>query len=233
MEWRRWRSSLGLRRLPAGRVARPDDRRLALLRTGIGLRKAAAAGAAIEELQPAVVLHIGFVGALRSGLGAGDLLLVTGTAPGCQAPGAPLPQPSPVDPALLDALLPPLARLPDRLSQGALLTVDRFVHRAEDKLALGREGPYLACEMEAAAVREAAERAGAAWAGLRAISDSSDHDLPPAMKGPGGTFSPGPALRWAVRPGAHRDLLRLLSGGRRAWLALERALPAAVEALLA
>lgn len=233
LEWRRWRRSLGPGRSPAGRIVRPDDRRLALLRTGIGLRNAAASGPAIEQLRPAIVLHVGFVGALRAGLGAGDLLLVTGTSEGSRGPDSlALPAPTPVEPDLLDLLLPPVARLPDRLAQGPVLTVDRFVHRADHKRSLGRAGPYLACEMEASALREAADRAGAVYAGLRAVSDSSDHDMPPALRDEAGRFAPRRGLAWALRPGSHRDLLRLFSGGRRAWAALDRALPVVVEALL-
>lgn len=233
MEWRAWRRGLGLGRLPAGRAVRGEGRpSLALLRTGIGLARATAAAAAIEDLRPSRVLHVGFVGALRSGLGAGDLLLETGTSPGHCAPGtSALPDPLPVDEALLDALRQPLARLPDRLAQGPLLTVDRFVHRAEDKTALGVAGSYLACEMEACTVREAAERAGAVYAGVRAISDSCDHDMPPPLRDPSGRPAPGRALAWGLRPRAGLDLLRMLSGGRRAWTALGRALPVAVEAL--
>ena len=234
MEWRGWRKGLGVCRLPVGQPARVQGRpHLALLRTGIGLEAAAASTAAIEELRPAVVLHVGFAGALRPGLGAGDLLLVSATSPEVCDPGtAPLPAPTPADAGLFDALLPPLARLPGRFAQGPLLTVDRFVHRADDKVGLGKAGPYLACEMEARAVRAAADRAGAAYAGLRAISDSSDHDLPPPIRGAGGRLDLGRALGWSLRPAARRDLVRLLSGGRRGWQTLGRALPVAVDVLL-
>ena len=221
-------------RLKPGEAARVEGTRsMMLLRTGIGLDRAVAAGAVIERLQPAIVLHVGFVGALRAGLGAGDLLLVTGTSPGHHEPdAAALPEPTPVQPGILEALRPPLARLPNRLAQGPLLTVDRFVHRAADKAALAAIGPYLACEMEASAVREAAGRAGARYAGVRAVSDSSDHDLPPPLRGGSQRIELARAVRWGLRPGRHRDLLRLVSGARRAGRTLDQAIPAAVQALL-
>ena len=206
---------------------------LALMRSGIGLERAREAGTAIERLRPSIVLHIGFVGALRAGLGAGDLLLVSGTSPDHHTPrSTTVPAPDPTEPELVEALRPALARLPDRLAQGAILTVDRFVHRAERKVELGAAGRYLACEMEASALRAAADRAGALYAAVRAVSDSSDHDMPPPLRGDGGRLELGRAVRWGLRPGAHRDLLRLLSGGRRAAQTLDRAVPVAVEALL-
>jgi hypothetical protein len=143
--------------------------------------------------------------------------------------------PIPLESAPVAALRSALARLPQRLAQGPLLTVDRFVDRAREKSRLGRSGLYLCCDMEAALIHAAAVDCGAVYAGVRVISDPADEDVVPAVRD--GQGRPGfaalrRALAWGSRPlSASADVLRMLRGGRRARAALARAAPVALSAL--
>ncbi len=194
-----------------------------LLCTGPGAKAAEASGPAIERARPDRVLHVGLAGGLRSGLGMGDLVVVTATSMGVLDVGAggALPDPRPCGGVI--ELRTALARLPDRMAQGAILSVDRFVPDAATKEALGRAGPYLACEMEASLLAAAAQAVGAEYLGLRAISDPCDTDVLPPLRSRGG-----------LRAAADRSNLalagwRTVKGYRRAAGALDRALPVALR----
>ena len=211
--------------VPRGRVV--DRAGYSILRTGPGLARARAAAQQIAALRPAIVLHVGMAGGLRSGLAMGDLVVVTATSQDVLAvrEGGALP---PTQPAHgVEALGTSLARLPQRMARGAILTVDRFVPDAATKEALGRAGPYLACEMEAALLATAAVACGARYVGLRAISDPCDVDVLPSMRSPRAIFG------FAGRPNAVVTGWRSIKGFRRASVALELALPVALAAVQA
>lgn len=231
-ELRAVRLAAGASRLAAeGSVHIAGD--LALLRTGVGSARAERAAAAVTELRPDAILHLGMAGGLRAGLSGGDVMIVTGVSRGVLELGGQtdLPEVAPVDPRGVAALRTALAELPDRLAQGQLLTVDRFVFRSDDKTAIGRARTYLACEMEAWPLFAAAERLGVPYFGVRAISDPHDEQSPPMLRGDGASVALRRAASWASRPQAPLEAWRAVRGMRRASAALERAGPRAVEVL--
>jgi nucleoside phosphorylase len=222
---------ISLRRLGRGGAieAKPG---LALLRTGVGWQPASEAAAQICSLRPDMLLHVGYAGALRPGLNAGDLVLVTGVSreirrldEAADASTADVLEP---DPELTARLRGSLSELPMHLAEGQLLTVSSFVDRSEDKLRLAGEGTYLACDMEASLILAAAREIGARYVGLRVISDSSHHEMPPSLRSRG----LGKVLSWATKPGdAALDTWHMLRGWNRASTGLEQVLPLAIEAL--
>ncbi|GEM_PF-1581613 len=231
-EWAAVRSELGVTSAPpVGRIV-PGRGDLGLLRVGVGLDATRRSCAEIREARPAIVVHIGFAGGLRTGVTAGGVLLVTAVSADVFAVdgGGDAPAAEPLDAGLVDRLRAALAVLPDRLAQGPLLTVDRFVDRAAQKGALGRSTPYIACEMEACVVKAACDEAGARYLGVRAISDAEHESVPPlSLKGAlrsGGLARFG---RWAARPAAALEAYNFVQGGRRAKRALARAIPPSLE----
>jgi nucleoside phosphorylase len=206
--------------------------RLAHIVLGVGPRAASHGARAIARLRPRIVLLLGFSGGLRPGVTAGTVVLGTGVSETVASPLAPLPPVRELPHA--ERLRSPLARLPLRFAQGALLTVPSFIDRAEDKLQLGRHGPYLACDMESAVVAAACRAIGVPLFVVRAVSDGADEDVPPApLSGEGGRLrSLRRAVAWGLQPGAPRDLWRLVRGGRRASRGLALVAPVVVEDLL-
>jgi nucleoside phosphorylase len=234
-EWLCCASAMGITLRRAGREgpasAAPG---LALLRTGVGPEPARRASDHIRSLRPEVLLHVGYAGALQGGLQPGQLVLVTGVSSDVldpeAAPAAESPPATASDPGLCDQLRSCLVPLGVDLAEGQLLTVGRFIDRSEDKARLAACGGYLACDMEAAVVMAAAREVGAAYVGLRAISDSRDHEMPPGLRSRGLSA----ALAWAMRPDhAARDTWHMLRGWKRAYTALQGALPIVLERLQA
>jgi nucleoside phosphorylase len=230
-EWSAVRAELGVSSVPpVGQVveARGD---LGLLRLGVGLEAARASSAALIEAGPRVVVHVGFAGGLRTGVTAGGVLLVTAVSSGPFVVGSSdsAPAQEPLDAELIDRLRTMLARTPERLAQGALLTVDRFVDRADEKGALGRSTSYLACEMEACVVKAACDGVGARYIGVRSISDAEHESVPPlTLRGAVRHRALGRFGRWAVRPQAALEAWNFVQGGRRARNALGRVIPQVV-----
>jgi adenosylhomocysteine nucleosidase len=68
------------------------------------------------------------------------------------------------------------------LHVGRLLTVDRVLHKSEQKRALGREYDALACDMETRASAEACSRAQVRFLSVRVISDGIDDRWPPEIQ---------------------------------------------------
>lgn len=192
---------------------------------GTGARGVARAERALDELHPSAVLHVGFAGGLRAGLAEGDLMLVTEVF----ASGAAQP---PLPCALVPALRERLARLRHRLGQGALVTVDHFVHSAAEKAALAERHHVPACDMEAAGIASACAARGIPYAGVRAISDGADRDLLPGLRA-AGRLRPRPLATALLKPTAPLKAARMLRGARRAEQALALAGPGALDVVLA
>ncbi|MEE2830385.1 MAG: hypothetical protein VX498_14445 [Myxococcota bacterium] len=212
----------------------PDtDDPIAVLCTGVGLESTRRALQLLEESHPRLVRHVGFAGGLRAGINAGDVLVVTAVSDQVHDPdsGKPPPPPRALPTHLVTPLRSSLAELPDRMAQGALLTVSRFIDSAQQKRQLGLDSGYLACEMEAALVREAAEALGATYAGIRGISDSEDRDVPPKPPGLTGPDRLQRSLHYLRKPGSVLGAARMIRGSRRAAEALGRAIPRALDVL--
>ncbi len=64
-----------------------------------------------------------------------------------------------------------------RFHFGNMLTVDKVISQASTKKKIGEQTPFLAVEMESAAVAEVAGRKGVEFAAIRSISDDIEDDL--------------------------------------------------------
>lgn len=204
---------------------------VSLLCTGSGNAALADALGQLGTITPTIVLHVGLAGGLRSGLGAGDVLMVTAVSEGTfESSVGPLPPARALPDHLLNPLRSSLSELPDRMAQGAVLTVEHFAAGPRGKRALGMESPYLAYVADASAVREACEELGIQYVGLRAVTQSEDRLIP---AGPDPSL--GGRLRFGLRlvgsPGSVLGAVRGLMGTRRATAALSRAIPAALSAI--
>jgi adenosylhomocysteine nucleosidase len=143
-----------------------DDRRIVLVQSGPGRRRAAAATEALlEDHRPAVVVAAGFAGGLDPGLRRGDIVVGDDVVDegGRQYP---------IDLPPLPAAAAAAARV------GRLLTVDRIIHTSAEKRALGRRYAALAADMETMAVAEVCRRRQTLFLAVRVISDAADEDLP-------------------------------------------------------
>ncbi len=144
---------------------RLDDRRVVIVRSGPGRRRAAAATEALlDEHRPAVVVSAGFAGGLDPRLRRGDIVLaeriLDETGRQC-----------PIDLAALPLVAASGAHV------GCLLTVDRIICSAEEKRALGERHTALAADMETMAVAEVCRRRQTPFLAVRVISDAADDDL--------------------------------------------------------
>jgi adenosylhomocysteine nucleosidase len=214
---------------PAGRRRRVADapcraelhgevgRAVLTLETGVG---PAAAEAALDWLlgcsspRPSVVLSAGFSGALRPGLGGGDLLLAEAVcdADGCEWPTTWAAGPLPLRP-------------------GRLLTTRALVGDPVEKRRLGERYRADAVDMEAAVIARRCDGAGVPFGCVRVISDDVDTALSPALLDVlrGGRVGPGRLLAAVLRrPRLVGELWRLGAHTRRA----ARALGAALNELL-
>jgi hypothetical protein len=160
--------------------------------------------------KPTRVLLAGFSGALRPGLGVGDLLWADAV---CDADGGEQPTTWPAG--------------PPSLPRGRLLTVRSLVGDPSEKRRLGERHRADAVDMEAAAVARCCARAGVPFGCLRVISDNVDTALSPALLDVlrGGRVGPlrlmGAVLR---RPRLVGELWRLGADTRRAARVLGKAL---------
>jgi nucleoside phosphorylase len=104
---------------------------------------------------------------------------------------------------------------------GRIVTAEGIVSTAQQKADLFRETGGLAVDMEGVIVRDAAERAGASFVHVRAISDAADEAIDPALLGlvdeMGKTKRSSVASLLIRRPGKLMELMRL---GSRSGLAL-------------
>jgi len=198
-----------------------------------GSREAALAGALkqLSTIAPSIVLHVGLAGGLRSGLGAGDVLMVTAVSEGTlESPAGPLPPARALPDYLLNPLRTSLSELPDRMAQGAVLSAHHFGDDPGGKRKFGMLSPYLAYAPDASEVREACEELGILYVGVRAVAQSEDRPVPEV---PNPTFSGRVryGLQLARNPGSALEAMRGLRGARRATEALSRAIPAALAAI--
>lgn len=116
------------------------------------------------------LVSIGFCGGLKPALHAGDIFVATEVAG--------------VGPALAPASQKPF-------KTGKLLSIDRVVSTAAEKVELGRGGAD-AVEMEAAAVAMRAQERKIPFYAVRVVTDTCDETFPlefNRMRGPDGRFS--------------------------------------------
>jgi len=155
----------------AGFVAREGGlagRRLVVIESGVGAKAAAkSTDALIFGHRPRWVISAGFAGGLDPRLAQGDMLLADRVV---DLSGRSLD---------IDLKLDRAAVQSQRgVHVGSLLTVDRIIHDASEKRALGQRFGALAVDMETAAVAEVCRREKVRFMAVRVISDAVDHSLP-------------------------------------------------------
>ncbi len=156
----------------------------ALRQSGPGPERAEAAARALLEAGCGALVSAGICGGLRSGIGAGTLILAHRV---CDCTGHGWA----ADRAWRAALAERLgARI--NLSSGTLLGSDRVLPTPDDKAQAARACDAMAVDMESHAVARVADEAGVPLLVLRAVSD------------PAGTHIPGVALRGVDRAGNRR-----------------------------
>lgn len=145
-----------------------DGRRLVIIESGVGAEAAARCSEAlIAGHRPKWLISAGFAGALDASLKPGHILMANEVV---DLSGRRLQIDLHVEAAQV-------ASSPG-LHLGRLLTVDRVVHRAADKLALGQQHGALAVDMETFAVAEVCRQEKVRFLSIRVISDAVDRELP-------------------------------------------------------
>ncbi|GAB4176574.1 MAG: hypothetical protein Fur0032_16590 [Terrimicrobiaceae bacterium] len=101
---------------------------------------------------PSRVILAGLAGGLSPGVCVGDVFLVSGGS----------------------------ARLSGSLPEASMVTVDHVVATAREKRKLREQSRAVLCDMETSHLEAVCREAGIPWAGVRAVSDPADTDLPVA-----------------------------------------------------
>lgn len=204
-------------------------RELCVIEGGMGSAAASrATQLLIKDLKPAIILSLGYCGAVRPGPQTGDLVLCSRlfsadttklqevTSPGSEQVAA--------------RLAAELQRYGLKAWQGSFITSRGIVTKAALAASLDVSLPYPVLEMESAAVALAAAAANIPFLGLRAVSDDATEELQFSLDeicDKNGQVSVGRVL-WllARRPLLVGQFLRLAAGsakaGKNLGLALER-----------
>ena len=216
---RRW--GLGF---PAWEFALGRERGLVVL-TGMGGDGALqAARRVLREERPAILVSVGFGGALTPELTPG--VLVLGASFWEYEAGRALltPAPTPLPPRELPELLARLKEAGLAAWPGSLVTTPAIIKKerlGEDWRGLAR--PVL--DQESAVVARLAQAEGLAFLGLRAITDAWGEEIPEFIVRAGGNVGVRAALSWlAADPGRIRPLLHWWRRSRLAADRLARAL---------
>lgn len=165
------------------------------------------------------VLVMGLCGSLDSRYGVGDVVLyeecvhlTSGAEPNVQL----------CDRAFTHSLYARLnEKLPEKVRLVNGLTIDRFIHAAQEKRFLGQTYETAAVDMEGSAVLQRLNQDGVAVAMLRVISDDCHHDMPDLTTGIG---AEGVLLPFPLAIGLMRQpiaAVRLIQGSLRGLKALQ------------
>ncbi len=155
---------------------------LVLVQGGVGRKNAVkAANCLIESIKVDLLISAGVAGGIRHGLNVGDLVVAesVGHSNQCDFDGEELQLESDY---VCNKEVFQLARqvskgMKMKFHFGSLLTVDKVISCASTKKRIGEQNPFLAVEMESAAVAEVAYGKGVKFAAIRSISDDIDDDL--------------------------------------------------------
>jgi adenosylhomocysteine nucleosidase len=162
----------------SGVKGRLGEIELAMLTTGIGIRRARAAAEFAFTHLPKIDLAIatGVAGALSNELKVGDIVvandLLTRARDGDAAQHVhqvPSSSVAAIEKALTSAGIP--------CSIGGILTVSRALSKRADKVAAGNGSGAIAVDMESAAIASEARQRGIRFACARAILDTVEHEL--------------------------------------------------------
>ena len=200
--------------------------------TGIGFARSQVAARRAFDLFPAaeIVLGTGVVGALSSGLGAGDLIMADRILTTHATDGAGAARlVAIIDDATLSELGRYLRAAGISYSRGALLTSHRVLGNSADKRAAGDLTGAIAVDMETAALASEAHVRGLRFAVVRAVMDSVDDMVVGAeMADEEGNVRPAAAAKFLIQnPGIAVRIPRMMQSLSRA----TRSLAAALEAI--
>ncbi len=176
-----------------------EGRVVAVIHSGMGCDRARkAAEHLIFGHRPYWIIQPGFGGALDPSLKSADVILPTEVV---NMAGQLVEVP--IRPELL----------PEGISTGRLLTVDKILRKSSEKAEWRDKSSSIVVDMESYAVAELCQSLNLRWVGLRVVTDTATDELPPeilTITGPTGAFRLGATLGalWA-RPAAIKDLLKL------------------------
>ncbi len=159
---------------PVGGPPSDIDRGLSLLVAGVGRGGDGPVRRWLSELRPALVVNVGFAGALEPSLAAGGLHVVNRWVD----PAPPHQQSAQGSRPLAEALIAELARRSIAATSATAVTVEAPFHDAAAGVELAAASGAVLVEMEGARWASAAEEVGAAFVALRVVSDHADLRLP-------------------------------------------------------
>ena len=141
-------------------------KRLAVIESGAGRRRAAkAAEAMIEAYRPRWIISAGFAGGLVASVKRHDIVMADSVS---NTAGQRLGIDLKID----------RNTLPDGVHVGRVLSVDKVARLPAEKESLGRSHQALAVDLESFAVAEVCRRCGVPMLGIRIITDAMDERLP-------------------------------------------------------
>jgi adenosylhomocysteine nucleosidase len=198
-----------------------DGTHICIVEGGTGLQRARqATNALIDAFQPTWILSVGFSGALREGIGIGDIVIANGVT----------------DHTGRQRLAIDVGMQPDRgLHVGHLCTTDHIVRLISEKRELAAATGAIAVDMESFGVAQVCQERRTRFMAVRSISDDLKADLPPevlAILGPKGTVRAGALFGSLLsRPNFMKDLWRMREQAQRAADQLGKVLPDIVRQL--
>jgi adenosylhomocysteine nucleosidase len=155
---------------------RAAGREVCLVRSGMGMAKAAAATAAlIEAVRPSMIISAGVGGAVLPGLAVGDVIVAGGLF---TLAGGSLSRLTSLDSAPLLAKLNASLRAPGfAIAAGAIITTGGILHKQEAAKIIPCDLANPVLDMETASVAETAARSRTPLIALRAVSDPADEEF--------------------------------------------------------
>lgn len=155
---------------------------LVLVQGGVGRKNAVkAANCLLESIKVDLLISAGVAGGIRHGLNVGDLVVAesVGHSNQCDFDGEELQLESDYvcNKEVFQLAMQVSKGMKMKFHFGSLLTVDKVISCASTKKRIGEQNPFLAVEMESAAVAEVAYGKGVKFAAIRSISDDIDDDL--------------------------------------------------------
>lgn len=197
---------------------------------GIGHEAAPSLTSLLPKQRPALVLSLGFAGALQTGLQTGTLTLPATVV----TPDNTLP-PLTYDAGLLGIARDALAANGLTFDEGPLLTVQRVLLTPDAKYAHGKASRASTVDMEGYWLAQAAAEAAIPMVAMRVVLDEVDQSLPPlvhAIIADGGRNEWRHAIRSLRKPPAAAALVPLAVRSWQANRSLRRATRAVAPALL-
>ena len=190
------------------------DLNILLTITGIGQEKAKRAVQNTLGFSPDLVISTGFAGALKEGIGAGDLVLDSSRS-------------DPRTSGILSALSEKYAITVHR---GAFFSQDKTLFTREEKMRGGENNGAIAVEMESRGIHDLCREKKIPFCSLRAVSDTLDQDLPLSVGawGAEGGVSGRFLAALFFRPREWKSFFRLFRSSRKA----ERSLSAILTLLM-